>query len=78
MTQTATSWAGLAGPPLIQECLAKLECNVIAESLGLPCSGWPIVPALQAVWRQSAGEAVSPTFIQTNQPAQNPGLFMSR
>ena len=34
-----TSWADRAGPPLIQECLAKLECNVIAESLGLPCSG---------------------------------------
>ena len=50
----------------------------LAEPLGLPCSGRPTMQALQAVWRQSAGEAVSPTFIQTSQPAQNPGLFMSR
>ena len=34
-----TSWADRAGPPLIQECLAKLKCNVIAELLGLPCRG---------------------------------------
>lgn len=32
-----TSWADRAGPPLIQEYLAKLECKVIAELLGLPC-----------------------------------------
>ena len=50
----------------------------LAEPLGLPCSGRPTMQALQAVWRQSAGEAVLPTFIQTSQSAHNPGLFMSR
>ena len=63
-----TSWADRAGPPLIQEYLAKLGCKGIAARLGLPCCGWADhagTPSSLA----AMGQRGSLTDLHSNQPA---------